>query len=56
VLLLSQHVETNHAMELVTLGGFGYLLVRPLPRAPKHSAPTRLRTASKRRLGARYRR
>jgi DNA-binding NarL/FixJ family response regulator len=26
VLVLSQHVETTHAMELVTLGGFGYLL------------------------------
>jgi DNA-binding NarL/FixJ family response regulator len=26
VLVLSQHVETNHAVELVTLGGFGYLL------------------------------
>jgi DNA-binding NarL/FixJ family response regulator len=26
VLLLSQHIETNHAVELVTLGGFGYLL------------------------------
>jgi DNA-binding NarL/FixJ family response regulator len=26
VLLLSQHVETAHAVELVTLGGFGYLL------------------------------
>lgn len=26
VLVLSQHVETTHAMTLVTLGGFGYLL------------------------------
>jgi DNA-binding NarL/FixJ family response regulator len=26
VLLLSQHVETSHAVELVTRGGFGYLL------------------------------
>jgi DNA-binding NarL/FixJ family response regulator len=26
VLLLSQHVETTHAVQLVTLGGFGYLL------------------------------
>jgi DNA-binding NarL/FixJ family response regulator len=26
VLLLSQHVETTHAVELVSLGGFGYLL------------------------------
>jgi DNA-binding NarL/FixJ family response regulator len=26
VLLLSQHVESTHAVELVTLGGFGYLL------------------------------
>jgi DNA-binding NarL/FixJ family response regulator len=26
VLVLSQHIETSHAMELVTLGGFGYLL------------------------------
>ena len=26
VLLLSQHVETTHAVELVTRGGFGYLL------------------------------
>lgn len=26
VLVLSQHVETMHAVELVTLGGFGYLL------------------------------
>jgi DNA-binding NarL/FixJ family response regulator len=26
VLVLSQHVETSHAVELVTLGGFGYLL------------------------------
>jgi DNA-binding NarL/FixJ family response regulator len=26
VLVLSQHVETTHAVELVTLGGFGYLL------------------------------
>ena len=26
VLLLSQHIETKHAIELVTLGGFGYLL------------------------------
>ena len=26
VLLLSQHIETSHAVELVTLGGFGYLL------------------------------
>jgi DNA-binding NarL/FixJ family response regulator len=26
VLVLSQHIETQHAMELVTLGGFGYLL------------------------------
>ena len=26
VLLLSQHIETTHAIELVPLGGFGYLL------------------------------
>ena len=26
VLVLSQHIETGHAVELVTLGGFGYLL------------------------------
>ncbi|MEP7178514.1 MAG: response regulator transcription factor [Pseudonocardiales bacterium] len=26
VLVLSQHVETTHAMKLATLGGFGYLL------------------------------
>ena len=26
VLLLSQHIETAHAVELVSLGGFGYLL------------------------------
>jgi DNA-binding NarL/FixJ family response regulator len=26
VLVLSQHVETAHAVELVSLGGFGYLL------------------------------
>jgi len=26
VLVLSQHVETTHAVQLVTLGGFGYLL------------------------------
>ena len=26
VLLLSQHIETSHAVALVTLGGFGYLL------------------------------
>ena len=26
MLLLSQHVETTHAVDLVTLGGFGYLL------------------------------
>jgi DNA-binding NarL/FixJ family response regulator len=26
VLVLSQHIETTHALELVTLGGFGYLL------------------------------
>jgi DNA-binding NarL/FixJ family response regulator len=26
VLVLSQHIETNHAIALVTLGGFGYLL------------------------------
>jgi DNA-binding NarL/FixJ family response regulator len=26
VLLLSQHIETNHAVDLVALGGFGYLL------------------------------
>jgi DNA-binding NarL/FixJ family response regulator len=26
VLVLSQHVETRHAVELVSLGGFGYLL------------------------------
>jgi DNA-binding NarL/FixJ family response regulator len=26
VLLLSQHVETTHTVDLVTLGGFGYLL------------------------------
>ena len=26
MLLLSQHVETTHAVELVKLGGFGYLL------------------------------
>jgi DNA-binding NarL/FixJ family response regulator len=26
ILLLSQHIETSHAVELVTLGGFGYLL------------------------------
>jgi DNA-binding NarL/FixJ family response regulator len=26
VLVLSQHIETNHAVALVTLGGFGYLL------------------------------
>jgi DNA-binding NarL/FixJ family response regulator len=26
VLLLSQHVETSHVVELVRLGGFGYLL------------------------------
>lgn len=26
VLVLSQHIETTHAVELITLGGFGYLL------------------------------
>jgi DNA-binding NarL/FixJ family response regulator len=26
VLVLSQHIETSHAVELVSLGGFGYLL------------------------------
>ena len=26
MLVLSQHIETSHAVELVTLGGFGYLL------------------------------
>jgi DNA-binding NarL/FixJ family response regulator len=26
VLVLSQHIETTHAVQLVTLGGFGYLL------------------------------
>ena len=26
VLVLSQHIETSHAIELLTLGGFGYLL------------------------------
>jgi DNA-binding NarL/FixJ family response regulator len=26
VLVLSQHIETTHAVEVVTLGGFGYLL------------------------------
>jgi DNA-binding NarL/FixJ family response regulator len=26
VLILSEHIETNHAVELVSLGGFGYLL------------------------------
>ncbi len=26
VLVLSQHIETTHAVELVSLGGFGYLL------------------------------
>jgi DNA-binding NarL/FixJ family response regulator len=26
VLVLSQHIETSHALALVTLGGFGYLL------------------------------
>jgi DNA-binding NarL/FixJ family response regulator len=26
VLVLSQHIETTHAVSLVTLGGFGYLL------------------------------
>jgi DNA-binding NarL/FixJ family response regulator len=26
VLLLSQHIETSHAVDLVALGGFGYLL------------------------------
>jgi len=26
IMLLSQHVETRHSVELVTLGGFGYLL------------------------------
>ena len=26
VLVLSQHIETSHAVALVTLGGFGYLL------------------------------
>ena len=26
VLILSQHIETRHALELVSLGGFGYLL------------------------------
>ena len=26
VLVLSQHIETTHAVELVRLGGFGYLL------------------------------
>jgi DNA-binding NarL/FixJ family response regulator len=26
VLVLSQHIETTHAVGLVTLGGFGYLL------------------------------
>ena len=26
VLVLSQHIETGHAVELVSLGGFGYLL------------------------------
>ena len=26
VLVLSQHIETSHVIELVTLGGFGYLL------------------------------
>lgn len=26
VLVLSQHIETTHAVDLITLGGFGYLL------------------------------
>ena len=26
MLVLSQHIETAHAVELVSLGGFGYLL------------------------------
>ncbi len=26
MLVLSQHIETNHSVSLVTLGGFGYLL------------------------------
>ncbi len=31
MLVLSQHIETSHAIELVTLGGFGYLLKDRVP-------------------------
>jgi hypothetical protein len=35
VLVLSQHIETSHAVALVTLGGFGYLLKELNGRAPR---------------------
>ena len=46
VLVLSQHIETTHAVELVALGGFGYLLkdrvleVARVPRPPRSASRT----------------
>ena len=45
VLVLSQHIETTHAVALVTLGGFGYLLK---DRCSKSASSSPLLTASPR--------
>jgi DNA-binding NtrC family response regulator len=39
VLVLSQHIETTHAVELVTLGGFGYLLKDRVLKSASSSPP-----------------
>ena len=39
VLVLSQHIETSYAIELVTLGGFGYLLKDRVPAVDESSRP-----------------
>ena len=51
VLVLSQHIETTHAVELVTLGGFGYLLKDRVLEVER--VPRRRRTRRRRRLCAR---
>jgi DNA-binding NarL/FixJ family response regulator len=38
VLVLSQHIETTHAVDLVTLGGFGYLLKDRVLEVPEFLA------------------
>ena len=51
VLVLSQHVETTHAVDLVGLGGFGYLLKDRVLAVD--GLPRRRRTRRRRRLGPR---